>query len=175
MVSTDINTFRGRKLTKRDTTIYVIGSPKGLKKIGLAGNPASRLKAIQTGHGAPLSILHARPVPGANAADVERRAHWLLREGLVHGEWFKVSVAAAREAVERAVVENGEGEKAKPAVGRPSLNVEETKVRLNAGSKQRIATLVGENRMAAFIREAVEEKLRREEKRKPGKAAEGVE
>ena len=60
-------------------------------------------------------------------------------------------------------------------MGRPPLNVEETKVRLNAGSKQRIATLVGENRMAAFIREAVEEKLRREEKRKPGKASEGVE
>ena len=48
-------------------------------------------------------------------------------------------------------------------MGRPPLNVEETKVRLNAGAKQRIAALVGENRMAAFIREAVEEKLQREE------------
>lgn len=54
-------------------------------------------------------------------------------------------------------------------MGRPPLNVEETKVRLNAGSKQRIAALVGENRMAAFIREAVEEKLSREEKRKTAK------
>jgi hypothetical protein len=49
-------------------------------------------------------------------------------------------------------------------MGRPPLNVEETKVRLSAGSKQRIAALVGENRMAAFIREAVEEKLTREER-----------
>lgn len=50
-------------------------------------------------------------------------------------------------------------------MGRPALNVEETKVRLNAGAKKRIAALVGENRMSAFIREAVEEKLAREEKK----------
>ena len=56
-------------------------------------------------------------------------------------------------------------------MGRPPMNVEETKVRLAAGSKQRIAVLVGENRMAAFIREAVEEKLRRDEKRNAGKGA----
>ena len=56
-------------------------------------------------------------------------------------------------------------------MGRPPLNVEETKVRLAAGSKQRIAALVGENRMAAFIREAVEDKLRTEEKRQSRKGA----
>ncbi|MEN3234751.1 hypothetical protein PUR29_14210 [Methylobacterium ajmalii] len=56
-------------------------------------------------------------------------------------------------------------------MGRPPLNVEETKVRLLAGSKQRIIALVGEQRMATFIREAVEEKLRRDEKRKPSKEA----
>lgn len=49
-------------------------------------------------------------------------------------------------------------------MGRPAMNLEETNVRLNAGSKKRIASLVGENRMSAFIREAVEEKLKREEK-----------
>lgn len=49
-------------------------------------------------------------------------------------------------------------------MGRPPLNVEETKLRLNAGSKQRIAALVGKQRMAAYIRDAVEEKLLRDEK-----------
>lgn len=169
MVSSAIRTFRGRKLAKRDTTIYVVGSPKGLKKIGLAYNPAARLKAIQTGHGAALSILHARPVRGDLAADIERRAHWLLQEGRVHGEWFRVSVAAARQAVDRAIAEDGQGEKAKPAVGRPALNLEETKVRLNAGQKDRIIALVGEQRMAAFIREAIEEKLAATEAQPPRK------
>lgn len=52
-------------------------------------------------------------------------------------------------------------------MGRPPLNVEETKVRLAAGVKGRIIALVGKHRMAAFIRAAVEEKLRREEARLP--------
>lgn len=48
-------------------------------------------------------------------------------------------------------------------MGRPAMNLEETKVRLNAGAKERIIALVGEQRMATFIRTAVEEKLQREE------------
>lgn len=53
-------------------------------------------------------------------------------------------------------------------MGRPPMDLEETKVRLNAGTKQRIAALVGENRMAVFIREAVEaELIRREKAKKP--------
>jgi hypothetical protein len=55
-------------------------------------------------------------------------------------------------------------------MGRPALNLEETKIRLAAGAKARIIALVGEQRMAAYIRDAVEEKLLRDEKRKPGKA-----
>lgn len=44
-------------------------------------------------------------------------------------------------------------------MGRPAMNLEETKVRLNAGSKARITALVGENRMAEFIRVAVEQAI----------------
>lgn len=58
-----------------------------------------------------------------------------------------------------------------PRMGRPSLNVKETKVRLSEEARRRIAALVGENRMAAFIRDAVEEKLRRDERRQSGKGA----
>jgi hypothetical protein len=55
------------------------------------------------------------------------------------------------------------------SMGRPPLNVKETKVRLSDGTRERIEALVGANRMAAFIREAVENELRRREKaeRKP--------
>ena len=53
-----------------------------------------------------------------------------------------------------------------PRMGRPPLNVKETKVRLTDDQRQRIEALVGPNQMAAFIREAVEAELRRRE-RKP--------
>lgn len=50
-------------------------------------------------------------------------------------------------------------------MGRPPLNVKPTVVRLADDVRRRIVALVGENRMAAFIREAVEAELRRREKR----------
>ena len=51
-------------------------------------------------------------------------------------------------------------------MGRPAMNLEETKVRLTAGAKARIITLVGDNQMATFIRHAVDEAIRRAESEK---------
>ena len=48
-------------------------------------------------------------------------------------------------------------------MGRPSLDVKETKVRLTHDARTRIEALVGPNRMAAFIREAVDNELKRRE------------
>lgn len=48
-------------------------------------------------------------------------------------------------------------------MGRPPLHVKETKVRLSEDARQRIEALVGPNRMAVFIREAIENELRRRE------------
>ena len=52
-------------------------------------------------------------------------------------------------------------------MGRPPMNVKETKVRLTNEQRQRIIALVGDQRMAAFIREAVDEKLEREATKPP--------
>jgi hypothetical protein len=57
-----------------------------------------------------------------------------------------------------------QGTVTRPPMGRPSLNVKETKVRLTDEARQRIELLVGKNRMAEFIREAVENELNRREK-----------
>ncbi len=48
-------------------------------------------------------------------------------------------------------------------MGRPSLNVKETKVRLTDEQRQRIEALAGPHRMAVFIREAIEAELVRRE------------
>ena len=48
--------------------------------------------------------------------------------------------------------------------GRPPLGVKETKVRLTAAARARITALVGPNRMAEFIRDAIEEVLTRRER-----------
>jgi predicted DNA-binding protein len=50
-------------------------------------------------------------------------------------------------------------------MGRPPLNVKETKVRLTDEQRERIRALVGEQGMAQFIREAIERELKRRERK----------
>lgn len=51
------------------------------------------------------------------------------------------------------------------AVGRPSLGVKPTLVRLPEGMAERIDAIAGPNRRAEFIRQAVEKELKRQERR----------
>lgn len=53
-----------------------------------------------------------------------------------------------------------------PRMGRPSLGVKATVVRLSDEVRERIERLVGKNQMASFIREAIEEELKRRESKK---------
>lgn len=48
-------------------------------------------------------------------------------------------------------------------MGRPPLNLQDMKIRLSQETKERIVALVGNYRIAAFIREAVENELARRE------------
>lgn len=54
-----------------------------------------------------------------------------------------------------------------PRMGRPPLNVKETKVRLTDEQRSRIEALVGTYGMSKFIREAIDRELERREKDKP--------
>lgn len=51
-------------------------------------------------------------------------------------------------------------------MGRPPLNVKETKVRLTDEQRDRIAALVGTYGMSKFIREAIDNELDRRENEK---------
>jgi hypothetical protein len=55
------------------------------------------------------------------------------------------------------------------AMGRPPLGMKPTTVRLSAETISRIEALVGNRRVALFIREAVENELRRRENPEPPK------
>ena len=52
-------------------------------------------------------------------------------------------------------------------MGRPPLQLKSTVVRLGAGVAERIDALVGKQKRAEFIREAVDAELERREKPKP--------
>lgn len=55
--------------------------------------------------------------------------------------------------------------KSKP-MGRPTLGVQATQVRLTEAQREQIRELVGDRGMAQYIRDAVDEKLAREPKQK---------
>lgn len=59
-------------------------------------------------------------------------------------------------------------------MGRPPINAKPTVVRLTDDVRARIEALVGNNRMAVFIREAVNAELERREREKASQAAKGV-
>ena len=55
-------------------------------------------------------------------------------------------------------------------MGRPPLGLKPTTIRLSLDTIQRIEKLVGNRRLAVFIREAVENELERRENPKPPEA-----
>lgn len=145
--------------------IYVIGSARGPKKVGSARSLNSRLRQLQTGHHQKLAVEFSIVVPDDIANQVERRAHFLLSSHRAEGEWFRVGKRVAAAAVKQAADENGQGELAKGfGVGRPSMNLTPVLVRLRKGIPERIDAMVGKQKRAEFIRDAVERELERRER-----------
>lgn len=145
-------------------TIYLLSTGRKLKKVGLSSKADVRHRNIQTSNGGEVVLAYSKSVPADIAHDVEKRAHWLLREFKRRGEWFAVKADVAVAAIEQAIHERGNGEKARSGAGRPPLGVKETKVRLTEAQRERIRELVGEQGMAQFIREAIERELKRRER-----------
>jgi predicted GIY-YIG superfamily endonuclease len=88
--------------------IYVIQAEGGPAKIGIASNPARRIREMQTGHFARLTVAYSSsPFRSMDAEDVERRVHQILAEKRLCGEWFSVSVEEATDAINRAARELG--------------------------------------------------------------------
>ncbi len=81
--------------------IYVMESEIGLIKLGIANDPASRLKTIQGATGIRLALAHATEAR-RDARAVEAAAHKLLAEKRKTGEWFDVSPDEAIRAIEDA-------------------------------------------------------------------------
>lgn len=69
----------------RSTTRYVYFARRGpIVKIGIATNPHERMRALETGAGAPVQLLGAI----VGTAELEKSVHQQFRAHRVHGEWF---------------------------------------------------------------------------------------
>lgn len=82
-----------------DTLVYVISSASGVVKIGISGDPLSRLAQLQTASAAPLELVYAAAVESGDGYPIEQAAHDLLDRHRQSGEWFNVSPDMAVAAI----------------------------------------------------------------------------
>lgn len=85
-----------------ESSVYVIGSAGGPQKIGVATNPAHRLRMIQVSNPTILTLQYSRPFARSVAFKVERVAHLLLAEKRINGDWFDVTAEEAVRAISEA-------------------------------------------------------------------------
>jgi hypothetical protein len=86
--------------------IYVVRSEPGPVKVGIATNPRARLSQLRTASAVPLHLDFAAETEG-DARALERRAHAILAERRLAGEWFNIDSREAVAAVRRAAQELG--------------------------------------------------------------------
>jgi transcriptional regulator with XRE-family HTH domain len=78
--------------------VYILQHPEGLIKIGFTSNPTKRLRMIETQGGFDAASVWVS-VPTENARASERKAHQILSDHRVIGEWFEVEFDTALDAV----------------------------------------------------------------------------
>jgi len=83
--------------------VYVIGPDVGPQKIGIAARPALRKQSLQGGNPARLKVSAAVDPGEFPAGKVEKRAHYILRDDRLVGEWFNVTADEAVKAIHQAV------------------------------------------------------------------------
>lgn len=91
--------------------VYVIGPERGAQKIGIAKDPAARMRDLQCGHPTPLILSATLAVPPAMARQVEMFAHRALDACRLAGEWFDIPPTDAKAVIEQATAAVFSGEK----------------------------------------------------------------
>lgn len=150
--------------------LYVMGGDEGPLKIGRALRPKSRLHSVQTGSPRLIRLLFEAQAPDGLDAEAEALAHMALRESWVSGEWFAVPLDTARSAINEAIHAAARGERAfgksmgrKPLGGTGEKTVMKP-MRWAPALLARVDEARGDRDRSEWVREAVTEKLERENK-----------
>lgn len=91
----------------RLSCVYVIANEANdLCKLGHANDLRSRFSSMQTGSPVQLHIAHFIFVAGPPVAKwVEAFAHQLLKQHRIKGEWFRVDVETAAQAIAMPIIQ----------------------------------------------------------------------
>ena len=90
---------------KRASYVYVIECGQNKTKVGVSNDPGSRLLALQTANPSRISIYFTLPCISSRLAyKIENRAHAILVDRRLTGEWFSCSASEAVLAVAEAAL-----------------------------------------------------------------------
>lgn len=97
--------LRGRGMKKeRKCFVYVIGRQSGPVKIGISAKPASRATDLQVGCPFKIKLLHAVEFSSRVVAEFhEGMIHSVYSDDRLMGEWFKIDVDQATEAIRTSI------------------------------------------------------------------------
>ena len=90
---------------RRKQAVYIITTDRGVVKVGISDDPVLRLAQLQTGAPYPLRLVYA--AVHSDASRIEAIVHRELKAKRAYGEWFCVTEAAARDAIQRAAAAIG--------------------------------------------------------------------
>lgn len=90
--------------------LYVICESENASsvKIGVSANPDRRVKQLQTGHEAKLSVFHRETVDSKKAKPLETLVHRALAHKKIRGEWFALSPQDAALEIKHAIIRYGD-------------------------------------------------------------------
>lgn len=85
--------------------VYVAATSMRHLKIGVAIDPAKRMRELNTGNARRVGLIFFVRCMDVSAVTVERLVHRILAGNQLQGEWFAVSPETAIRAINRAMVE----------------------------------------------------------------------
>lgn len=91
----------------RGRHVYVLTTPSGYVKVGIARDPEARRANLQCGNAEPIMLFGASQVheDGIDPQIMERRVHELLGAYRAIGEWFKAPMPVIMRAWKQAWME----------------------------------------------------------------------
>jgi hypothetical protein len=146
--------------------VYVLGVEGGPCKVGRSVEPEERARQLQIKYGSRFILLGVSRMAQVKAISAERYAHWLLRDRHLSGEWFDATREEALAAVNKALTDEMDPEYVLPSLDEIALSdgmAERIETRFPRGTRERLRKVLGSTGHAQFIRDAIEEKLAREE------------
>jgi hypothetical protein len=92
-----------RERGMKDCCVYIIakneaGEPSTPIKVGIADNPAKRLRNLQTAAPFDLMLVHYFPMPSRDIANfIEKAFHSTQSDRNIRGEWFDINFVQAMQ------------------------------------------------------------------------------